>query len=190
MQPQENPYQFINDTNHKAKKSLLPTGNGKQGRIIVAIVGLVVLMIVGFVAMTLLSSGGNAEKQDLLKAAQQQTELIRISKIGIEKARDPATVNLAINTSLALQSDQTVLLSHTKVTSKELALGRSNKTDVALTTAEQSNKFDEVFTQIIQTELTQYQTTLKSAYDKASGKKLKASLTDLYTHAVQLTTKK
>ena len=154
------------------------------------VVGVVVLLVVGFVAMTLLSSGGNAEKDDLIKAAQQQAELIRVSKIGVEKARDPITQSLAITTSLALESDQITLLSHAKVSSSELALGRSSKTDVALTTAEQSNEFDTVFTQTIQTELLQYQTSLRNAYSKASSTKLKTSLKELIAHAGVLTAKK
>ena len=190
MQPQENPYQFITDASNKPKGSLLPGGNSKQGRIIVAVVGLVILLIVGFVVMSLISSSGNSGKEDLLKAAQQQTELIRVSKLGIDKARDSSARNLAINTNLSLQSDQATLLSLSKVSPKQLGLTRSTKTDIALTTAEQSNKFDEVFTQTIQTSLAQYQATLKSAYDHSSGKKLKTALNDMYAHAGLLIPKK
>jgi flagellar basal body-associated protein FliL len=189
MQPVENPYQFITDTSHKPKKPLLPGGNSKQGRIIIVAVGLIVLLIVAAVIMGLISSAGNAGKNELVKAAQQQTELIRISKIGIDKARDPATKNLAVTTNLSLQSDQAALLANVKVSTKELTLSRSTKTDVSLTTAEQSNRFDEVFAQTIQTELAQYRATLKSAYDKSSSTKLKNSLNELYAHAALLTSK-
>jgi adenine-specific DNA methylase len=190
MQPHDNPYQFITDANHKPKKPMLPSGNSKQARILIVAGGVVALLIIGVIVMSLISSAGKGNQETLLKAAKEQAELIRVSKIGIDKARDPATLNLAMTTNLSLQSDQAALLKHVKTSSKELALGKNTKTDIALTTAEQSNRFDEVFTQTIQAELTTYQKTLKSAYDGSSGKTLKATLAEQYTHASILTTKK
>ena len=187
---QENPYQFITDPSHKPKKSLLPGGNSKQGRILIVLGGILLLAVIAGILAALLSSGGSSQKETLLKAAQQQAEIIRVSKIGIDKARDPATRNLAVTTNLSLQSDQATLFSHTKFSSKEIALGKDTKTDVALTTAEQSNRFDEIFTQTIQTKLAVYQQTLKTAYDGTDGPKLKTSLSDLYNHAGALNAKK
>lgn len=189
MQPQPD-YDFIVNAKHPAKKPMLPGGASKQSRIFIALGGALVLVIVAFIVMTLLSSTGNGDKETLTKAAQQQTEIIRISKIGMEKARDPATKNLATTAALSLQSDQSALLKRVKVPAKELALGKNSKTDVTLTTAEQSNRFDEVFTQVLQTELINYQKTIKKAYDNASGKQLKTTLADQYNHANLLASKK
>jgi hypothetical protein len=189
MQPHPD-YDFIVNANHTPKRPLVPGGNSKRGRIIIAVSGIVLLFIIASLVMVMLASSGNSQKETLLKTAQQQAELIRVSKIGVDKARDPAARNLAITTNLSLQSDQTTLLSHVKLSTKEIALGKNTKTDIDLTTAEQSNRFDEVFTATIQTELAAYQKTLKTAYDQASSKKLKASLSDLYTHAGVLNTKK
>lgn len=183
-------YNFIMNANHKPKKPLLPSGNSKQARIFIVLGGVILLLIIASVVLVLISSAGNGNKEALLKAAQQQAELIRVSKIGIDKARDPATRNLAMTTNLSLQSDQASLLTHVKASSKQLALGKSTKTDVALTNAEQSNRFDEVFTETIQTELASYQKTLKSAYDGSASKKTKATLTDEYNHAAVLLSKK
>jgi hypothetical protein len=152
--------------------------------------GVLLLVVIASILAVLLSSGGSSQKETLLKAAQQQAEIIRVSKIGIDKARDPATRNLAMTTNLSMQSDQAALLSNAKLSTKEIALGKDTKTDVALTTAEQSNRFDEVFTETIKTKLIAYQNSLKTAYDTASGTKLKASLSDLYNHAAVLNAKK
>jgi len=188
MQPISD-YDFIMSTNHKPKKSLLPSGGSKQSRILIFVSGVILLLIIATVVMVAISSSGKGQEETLLKAAQQQAELIRVSKIGIDKARDPATRNLAMTTNLSLQSDQSALLTHVKASSKQLALGKNTKTDIALTSAEQSNKFDEVFTQTIHTELTAYQKTLKTAYDGSSSKKLKTTLAEEYAHTGILLTK-
>lgn len=182
MQPQQPDYNFIVNAGQKPKKALLPAGNSKQTRILVVLGGVVLLLIIGFVIMTVLSSAGKGQQETLLKASQQQAELIRVSKIGIEKARDANTRNFAITTNITLQSDQAGLLAISKAKPKEIALGKSTKTDLALTTAEQSNKFDEVFTQTVQTQLIAYQKTLKSVYDATDGKKSKATLTEQFNH--------
>ena len=189
MQPQQPDYNFIVNPAQKAKKPLLPRGNSTQARIFVVLGGVIALLIIGVVVSSLISSGGKAQKETLLKAAQQQAELIRVSNIGITKARDPSARNFASTTSLTLQSDQRALLVHVKASAKELALGKNTKNDIALTEAEQSNNFDAVFTQMLKTQLTTYEKTLKNAYDGASSKKTKATLADEYNHANTLVTK-
>src|ERR1700741_2921203 len=176
-------YNFIMDANHKPKKPLLPGGNSKQGRIMIVVGGVVLLLVIGSVVMMLLASAGKSEKQNLTKAAQQQAEIIRISKIGIDKARGSTARNLAMTTNLSMQSDQIVLLKQGNVSAKEAALGKNTKTDVTLTSAEQSNKFDEVFTQTLQAELKDYQMTLVNTYHGAKNKTLKATLDAQYQHA-------
>lgn len=195
MQPESGQYDFIMNTDHKPKKPLVPSGNSKQSRIIIVVVAAFVLIIAVIVVFSLISSAGNAGKDELIKAAQQQSEILRISKLGTDRARGTSAKNLATTTSLSLQSDQTTLLaslkSHgIKLSSKDLALGKNAKTDTILTTAEQSNKFDEVFTQTIQAELVTYQKTLKAAYDKADSNKLKQTLSDEFNHASLLATAK
>ncbi len=182
MQPQSQ-YDFITNPGKPPKKPLLPSGNSMQTRIFIFLGGVVVLIILGVIVASLLSSGGNKQKETLTKAAQQQTELIRVSAIGIEKARDSSTRNLATTINLSLQSDQQKLLGHVKVSAKQLALGKNSQTDVSLTSAEQSNKFDEVFKQTMQTQLTAYQKSLKTAYDGSSSAKLKTSLSELFVNA-------
>ena len=194
-EPQHNPYQFIVDTDHTKKKPLVAVGNSKQSRIFIVLGGLLVLLIIGFVVAALISSAANAGKADLIKVAQQQAELVRVSKIGVDRAKDSSARNLATTVSLSLQSDQTALVaslksSGIKVSAKELALGKDPKTDTALTAAEQSNKFDEVFIQTIQAQLVDYQKSLKTAYDKTDSKKLKQTLSDQFNTAGLLATAK
>lgn len=157
--------------------------------------GVLVLIIIGFVVSALISSAANAGKADLLKAAQKQTELIRISKIGTDRASGSGARNLAQTVNLSLQSDQAALLASMKragikVSTKQLVLGKNVKTDAALTSAEQSNKFDEVFTTTIQAQLVDYQKSLKVAFDSNSDKKLQQTLSAQFESADVLATAK
>lgn len=187
MQPEQDPYHFIHNTAQTPKKSLL-TGSSKKGRIIIVAIAVIVLITIVLVISTLLSASKNASKADLIKAAQSQTEIIRVSKLGVDRARSTSAKNLATTTYLSLQSDQSKLITAlgkqgVKLNAKDLALGKNTKTDTLLTNAEQSNKFDDVFTQTIQKELRQYQNTMKVAYDKVSSKTLKQTLKDQYANA-------
>jgi hypothetical protein len=194
-QPQHNPYQFIVDTDHTKKKPLVPSGNSKQSRIFIVLGGVLILIIIGSIVAALISNAANAGKADLLKVAQTQAELVRVSELGMTRAKGASAKNLATTVNLSLQSDQAALVASlkstgVKVSTKELALGKNPKTDVALTAAEQANKFDEVFTETIQTQLVAYQRLLKDAYDKADSEKLKQTLSDQFNTADLLATAK
>lgn len=189
-------YDFIMNSGQKpASKPKLPAGNSQKSRILIVAAGAVLLLIVAIVVIALISSAGKAGQADLVKAAQQQAEIVRISELGTERAKGAAAKNLATTAGLSMQSDQAALqkaLSKQgiKVNEKQLAAGKNQQTDTVLTTAEQSNKFDEVFTKTLQEELRAYQQTLKSAYDSASSESLKQTLTTLFEHAELLATAK
>ena len=182
-------YDFILNANHKpAKKPLLPTGNSKQSRILIVVIGAVVLLIVAIIAMVLISSAGKAGKADLIKAAQLQSEIVRISELGAERAKGSTAKNLAITASYSVQSDQAVLRSALskqgiKISDSQLAAGKNQTTDATLTSADQSNKFDEVFIKTLQTQVSTYQQTLKAAYNATSSKSLQQTLSDQFQHA-------
>lgn len=188
MQPQHPDYDFILNTNHKPKRSLLPSVNSTQSRIMIAIGGAFVLIVVAVLAFSILSGAGNEAKAQLLKSAQQQTEIIRISQQGIDRAKGAAAKNLAVTTNLSLQSDQAALLTSLKTqglkpSPKDLALGKKQTTDTTLTNAEQSNNFDSVFIETIRKELLAYQKTLQIAYEATSSKSLKDTLNKQLQHA-------
>jgi flagellar basal body-associated protein FliL len=182
-------YDFILNADQKpTKKPRLPSGNSKQSRILIVVIGAVALLIIAVIAMVFISNAGSAGKADLLKAAEQQAELIRISQLGVERAKGTTAKNLATTASFSLQSDQAILrsaLSKNGITlsDKQLLAGKNEKTDAVLTSAEQSNKFDEVFIQTMQTQLKAYQQTLKSAYDSTGSKSLKTTLSTQFEHA-------
>ncbi len=188
-------YDFILNTEHSPKRPRLPSASSKQSRILIVAGGAVVLVIIAVIVVSLLGSAGSAGKAQLLKAAQQQTEIIRISKLGIERAKGSEAKNFAVTVNLSLQSDQTALLAAlddqgSKPNSKDLALGKNQKTDATLTNAEQSNKFDEVFIETLRAELLAYQKTLQSAFTDVSSQTIKTALNTQFQHAELLVSSK
>jgi len=168
-------YEFLNPAK-PAKRSLLPGGGSKKGRIITVAIGAALLLVIGLFLVSLFASAGKATSQDVLKAVQQQQELIRISTLGVEKARESDTLNLAVNTKLTMESDKAEMLAvakdhgFKKIDNKLLGQGRNGQTDQKLTQADQANRFDEVFAAELQAQLAAYQQTLKRILDGTAKK--------------------
>ncbi len=180
-------YDFIFSPNQYAKKSLFPGGGSKKSRIIVAAVAALVLIFLIMTVIGFLNSAAKGDTASLVSAAKQQQELIRISKIGIQKARTQDAKNIAVTTLLALESEQddmkTAIEAAGLKANSVLKSSGNAKTDQILTTAEQNNRFDEEFLKVMKDSLTNYQKAVKSAYDGATSKKLKTALTKQYESA-------
>lgn len=184
MQPaatQNNPYDFITNSPTKPKKSFLPGGNSLTSRLIIIGAGVMILFMIGLVVIALLNSGSTALKNDYSTVVLQQAELIRVSDIGVQKARQADAKNLAITTKLSLSSQQPDLLALAKKAGastdpKILAASVNSETDTALTTADQANQFDEVFVEIMSAGLKKYQQSIKKVYDATSSAATKDTL--------------
>lgn len=175
-----NPYSFITDPGKPVKKKLLPSGGTKQGRIMIVVGGILGLAVIAVIVIAVINSLGNAQKQEWLTLAQQQQELIRISDIGSTKAKDRETKNIATTTRLSLTSSQPFINTLAKrngavFTSKTLTTGKDSRVDAQLTTAEQTNRFDSVFLQVLNQKLLAYEKQLNKLEQGASGN-TKASL--------------
>lgn len=152
--------------------------------------GVGVLLVI-VIAFSLLLNRGPSNKDQLLRLAQQQQELIRVSEIGVKKARNRQAQDLAITAQLSLTSEQGPLQAAlksqgVKVSSKQLNAGKDAKTDERLTQAEQTNRFDEEFLEYLQAGLLDYQKNLKAAYDAAQSRSFKETLAAQYDKAATL----
>jgi hypothetical protein len=189
---QQNPYDFIMNAPQAPKKGWLPgIGSSQKQRILVVIAGGVLLIIILLIVFSLIFGGSGGNTDALVKVAQEQTELIRISDIALTKARGSDALNLAVTTKLSLTTEQQPLLATLKsegrkLSIKELNAGKNSATDESLAAAEQNNQFDQVFIQTLQNGIANYQKTLKQAYDGTSSKKVKQTLNEAYTHATTL----
>lgn len=193
MQPEQTPapnYDFIFNPQQPQKKGFL-SGNSTQKRIliIVAIVVVLLMLSIGIISALFGSKVSNTEQ--LLVVAQKQTELIRISEVGIKNSRTTASKNLAVTTKFTMTSEQKPLLQAlasqgVKTNAKELALGKNADTDKRLEAGRQSNTFDQVFTEVTKAQLVQYQQAVKAAFDSTTNVKIKSVLADEFKNASTL----
>lgn len=183
MQPND-PYSFI--TNPQAAGRRPAGGGSMKTRLIVAGIGATILVIIAVIFVSVLGNGGGGLKEDYQTLLKQQTELIRISEIGNDKARQADAKNLAITTGLSVSGQQKALLSiakkaGAKTDDKSLALGKNVETDSKLNTADQTNRFDEEFIKTVKSQLADYQQMLKKIYDQTTKKTTKDILNKDYS---------
>ena len=188
----ENPYDFILQGPQKPKKTLIPTGGSQKQRILLAITGLIIFILLAVAIFGVLSSLGGDETQAILGIAQTQTELVRISTAGGNKARDLTTLGFAESVQLTLTTNQQqttryLTSQNVKINPKVLVLGQKTQTDASLKSAEQAGRYDEELLTVLQNSLSAYKTQLNSAYQNATSVKQKNLLLNLYNQANALT---
>jgi hypothetical protein len=187
VQQQPNQYDFIMGSPN-APKQPFSFKNGPSNRLFFLVIIGAAVLIIPFIIYMMLFAGAPDNKAQLTKLVQQQTELIRVSEIGLKQSRDNAARNLAKTTSLSVSSDLASLKASlnsqkVKTPAKLLNGGKNTQTDQLLTTAGQNNRFDEAFLKELQEELTAYQKSIKSAYEVTTNKKLKDTLSVQYKNA-------
>lgn len=188
-------YDFIMNPGGPAarKGSRMPSiggGSGSQRSLILLAIGGGILVVVMMILYSMFG-GVPDNKAQLLRVAQQQQELIRISDIGVKEARGTQAKNLAMTIKLGLGSDQTPLLAALKkqkvnVSNKQLVGLKDTKNDQLLDRARNNNRFDEEFMDFMQKELVEYQKNLELAYKETVNKNLKETIKANYEHASTL----
>lgn len=169
----QNNYDFILNPPPKKKKSLIPKGETAKQRILIAAAGGGLLLIVIVLGISVLF-GGKTNADALIDLAQRQTEIIRVSELGLQKAKAPEARNLAINSKLTVQTSTNLTLDRLKklgqkASEKTLALKKNANTDQTLTDAGLNNKFDSTFVKTLRSLLTDYRLTVKKLYDTTSS---------------------
>jgi len=102
-------------------------------------------------------AGQNATERTVILVTSMD---IKLGVITIPSGKDPDEL---------IKADKTVWQKR-KVKPKELKLLTNKKTDAELAAASSNGRFDEVFTQIMLEELTEYQASLKSSYNSVGTK--------------------
>lgn len=161
-------YDFIMNPGSPQKKSLLPGGPKAKVALLFGGIGLVVILF--FVIILSVLSGGSSATDNLVAVARKQNEVIRIADVGTKDATDEKTMKLATMTQLVVTSDQKAMVDYlakegNKVGAKDLAIGADSKTDQKLEAAESNGRFDETFTEIILALLKEYQRSLRTGYE-------------------------
>lgn len=168
-------------------------GSSMATRLLVVVGGLFVLVLIAGIAFKLLSSSGASfDKTAMLSVAQDQTEIIRLSTLGVESGVQQSVKNFSITTQLGIKSDQTKLLTYLqsrsyKVNPKALILKQNANTDLLLTNAKSSSTFDTAYKDVMAKSLEAYQRDLTRAYE-GSSESAKAVLNENYDSASLLLT--
>lgn len=149
------------------------------------------LIIIIWMVFSLIFSGSERATELLVRVAQRQTEIIRISDIGESNARSETAAALAANTKLTLQSSQ--LNIDRILSSRERTLSRDEQRaledqdiDAELETALRAGNFDRVFVSILREHLELYQQELDDAHEALNSENDKQILEDAYQSTVIL----
>lgn len=178
---QQNPYDFIMQEPHKPKHKITG-GSSLKSRVLVVVGGAVALIVLAILFFTVIAGGNKGINQKLLELAQEQTEIVRLADIGIEKARSADTKNLAttIKYSVTSSLNDVLAIIKKKSTDKNLTVTKNSATDQTLDTAATNNNFDAVFTETMATKLKTYQTNIRSIYDTTENQNTRRVMSDAF----------
>jgi hypothetical protein len=200
-QNQQNPvqhpaYDFILNpeqpaqTGKPVKTPGLPGGSSILVRSLTFGGGLILLIIIGVVIKSVLSSSGNFPM--LLSVVQDQQELIHISN---EASAEPdisstnqtfaSTINLVFSDSASNLSSYLSSTKH-KISTKEAELKQNPTIDTDIRSAESAGDFNQYYNQVASAQMNQYLADLKTAYRATKTSEGRALLSSDYNQAILL----
>ena len=180
-------FDFMLKNNQQAKRRLPLPLLPRPAKIILAVVVAIFVLILAFSLLAGRSGGGT---QSIISALARGQETLRVTQIIQPQLQDPAAQALAATASSTLSSDQQQLkaylaTNHTKVGTAQLAADTNKTTDSALQTAQQNNNLDTAYVSYLKTSLSEYQTSLQTAY-KSAGTKGKVILKSAFDSTTTL----
>jgi hypothetical protein len=173
MQPQQNDFNFILDSSQNQTGGPAFLQDPKKRNIIaVLFVGGVLLLVM--LIIIIISSLTSKNTASLVDVAVLQNEIVRITKLGLADASDPA-VRVKVSTIGAfMQSDFTKTSSFLASNGRELdpealALTQDTAVDESLESAALRNNFDETLLDEIDKKSASYKVALQKAINEASS---------------------
>lgn len=186
-------YSFITNPETPPERSFFQSlGGGSLAVKITLVTGAIVAVFILILILRALVGGGNLNTETLLTVAQDQQELIHLSDgAGLQAGISTDNKNFSATLGLSLSSSQSQLLSylaqnHKKINQKQLGMKVSATTDEQLASAASSGTYNQTFKQVMGSQLDQYGRDLQAAYQKNTGKKGRALLSDSYNQAILL----
>lgn len=199
MHPQQNysapknpgEYDFITNPQQQPSRSSL-AGTSVAARIGI-VAGILLILLIGFVGVSNMLNSGGSNKTAIATVLVQQQELIRISGAPI-KARQPLTAasgNAAGTIQLSLTTSNQDLRAYAtsqkiKLDKKKLISPSRQANDKQLAAAASAGTYEETFKRLLESQLTEYQQGLKTAFNKTSGTKGRELLNKQYLEAALL----
>jgi hypothetical protein len=181
MQPDQNQYNFIMDPSNGKRSGGPSFLQNPKNRILAGILFIFSVIFILIIGFSIISSIGKKSNDSLITVAAYQTEIARISSLGLESAKDSSVRSKLATISAFIETDSKATISYlssngTKLSKQQVALALDKKADEKLETAAQLNKYDETLLQIIQEKSSSYKSALKQALNDASTAKEKQIL--------------
>lgn len=178
-------YDFITNP-AKPKKGMFSFGKGnKTGLLVIVACGLGLFTLLILVGGLLFS--GDSNKDTLLNVAQKQSEVIAVAQLGADDAGTAQAQALALAVQLAVTTEQQAVVAQInktdEVKEKDYRAEPSSQVTTDLETAQRNGRFDEVFSNVIRQELTEYQQELRTANNVVSGDTAKTLLAGNFDNA-------
>lgn len=185
--PPQNRYDYILNPPQAPRRKIPLFGGGNK---VVNVIFVSVVLILALIVYSVFSSATKANYDSVVRLAERQQEIIRVSNLGLIGSQDPATLIYVSTVASTTQSEQNATLAFltkkgVKVSSVELALKKDSTTDSALTTAQQNNTYDAVLINSLKGLLTSYQKAEKDVI-LANSNSEKVLFTTLLSNAKTL----
>lgn len=176
-------YDFIMNQNPGNKSPLFAPENTKM-RIAIFGVGIILLIILMIVFFSFLNAAGSKQKDNLLKVAQTQAEIIRVIKLGEKNisTSDLKDKTLTLQAVIATSQQEVIAALAArgeKANPKDLAKTQNPQTDAELENALAQARHDEAFNKILLNLLEQYSSQLNNIYNEGNASE-KELATDAY----------
>lgn len=168
LAPPDTPYDFI--VNKEQSKSIINPLKFSlpKNRLIIAISGGLILLILIIIFVVILSNLTTPSTAQLVSIVQEQNELAQISATPAQSATSQSTQTFAITTNLSMLSQQQLFLAFLHQLgsnpSSSILTGLNNpKVNADLAAAQTDGTYDQTYISIAQSDLTNYQSSLKQA---------------------------
>ncbi len=183
--PQQNPYDYLlNPPTAPRKQRPLFSGGNK----VVKVVFVAVVLVVVLIAYSVFSNLTKTNYDAVVRLAERQQEIVRVSNLGLASAQDPATRVYVSTIASTTQSEQYATVAflskkQIKVSPSVLALKQDSSIDTSLKSAQQNNTYDKVLTDTLNDLLLSYQKAQKEVTDVGKSKSETALFATLFLNA-------
>jgi hypothetical protein len=180
MQPDQSQYNFIMESPGGSNGGPAFLQDPKK-RNFIAIGFVAVIIFLAIIVVAVFASLGKKDNTPLVDVVAYQTELLRISEIGLEGSKDLSTRSYASTLQSFIQSDLSKTTGYLASNGKKLenteTSAKANKdVDKDLESAALRNTFDEVLLGFFEKTSQEYKASLQKALNSTSSEKEKAIL--------------
>ena len=183
MQPNQNPYDFLNTP---APKRSFGGATTQKGRIIQVVIVAGVLLLVFGIIFSFVFSGTSGPKNQLLEVAAAQADIIALAKDGDTKLRDSKLKADATMIKLTVTSQngetKTLLASYgaKKDVAKQAKVYQNTAYIATLQKATENNVYDSTYQKVLADKMGTYRAKLNNAYSSVKSVKQQKQLSDFY----------